>query len=112
MRKNIFINFITKDVFIDFIQLFSAIYFYLSGLISINEKIEKQKEVVAKAKVKYDATLDELKILMKKKQEMEGKELLDAFMNSDKSLDEIFAFMSGNRQKNEVRELIFQEVHK
>ena len=64
--------------------------------ISIDEKIEKQKEVVEKAKVKYDVTLDELKILMKKKQETEGKELLDAFMNSDKSLDEIIAFLSGN----------------
>jgi hypothetical protein len=66
--------------------------------ISIEEKIEKQKEVVAKAKMKYDATLDELKILMKKKQEMEGKELLDAFMNSDKCLDEILAFMSGDSE--------------
>ncbi len=63
--------------------------------VSIEEKIEKQKEVVAKAKVKYESALDELKILMKKKQELEGKELLDAFINSDKSLDEILAFMSG-----------------
>lgn len=64
--------------------------------ISIDEKIEKQKEVVAKAKVKFDAALNELKILTKKKQEMEGEELLGAFMNSDKSLDEILAFMNGN----------------
>lgn len=66
--------------------------------ISIEEKIDKQKEVVAKAKTKYDAALDELKILMKKKQEMEGKELLDAFVNSDKSLEEILAFMNGNSE--------------
>lgn len=64
--------------------------------ISIEEKIEKQKEVVAKAKGKYDTALDELKILMKKKQEMEGKELLEAFMNSEKSLEEILAFMKEN----------------
>lgn len=62
--------------------------------ISIEEKIEKQKEVVAKAKAKYDTALEELKILMKKKQEIEGKELLDAFVNSDKSLEEILAFMN------------------
>lgn len=66
--------------------------------ISIEEKIEKQKEVVAKAKVKYDVALNELKILMKKKQEMEGKELLDAFVNSDKNLDEILDFMNGNSE--------------
>jgi hypothetical protein len=29
---------------------------------------------------------------------MEGKELPDTFMNSDKSLDEILAFMSGNSE--------------
>jgi len=63
--------------------------------IPIDEKIERQKEVVAKAKDKYDAALNELKDLMKKKQDMEGKELLNEFANSDKSLDEIIAFMRG-----------------
>ena len=62
--------------------------------ISINEKIKKQKEVVAIAKDKYDAALNELNILVKKKQELQGKELLNAFVNSEKSLDEILAFMS------------------
>lgn len=62
--------------------------------ISIDEKIKRQKEVVATAKDKYDATLNELNILVKKKQELQGKELLNAFVNSEKSLDEILAFMS------------------
>jgi len=35
---------------------------------------------------------------MKKKQEIEGKELLDAFANSDKNLEEILAFMNGNKE--------------
>ncbi|HOJ12765.1 MAG TPA: hypothetical protein PK733_19545 [Clostridiales bacterium] len=65
--------------------------------ISIDEKIKKQKEVVATAKVKYDAAVNELNILIKKKQELQGKELLNAFVNSDKSLDEILAFMSGKK---------------
>jgi hypothetical protein len=34
--------------------------------ISIDEKIKKQKEVVAATKVKYDAVLNELNILGKK----------------------------------------------
>ena len=63
--------------------------------ISIDEKIARQKEVVSAAKDKYDSALDELNILMKKKQELQGKELLNAFVNSEKSLDEIIAFMSG-----------------
>ena len=62
---------------------------------SIDEKIMKQKEVVAATKDKYDAALNELNILVKKKQELQGKELLNAFVNSEKSLDEILAFMSG-----------------
>ena len=62
---------------------------------SIDEKIMKQKEVVAATKDKYDAALNELNILVKKKQDLQGKELLNAFVNSEKSLDEILAFMSG-----------------
>jgi hypothetical protein len=65
--------------------------------ISIEEKIERQKEVVATAKDKYDAALNELSILVKKKQDLQGKELLNAFVNSEKSLDEIIAFMSGKK---------------
>ena len=64
--------------------------------ISIDEKIAKQKEVVSAMKDKYDSALNVLNILMKKKQEIQGKELLNAFVNSNKSLDEILAFMSEN----------------
>lgn len=69
--------------------------------ISIDEKIKKQKEVVATAKDKYDAALNELNLLIKKKQDLQGKELLNAFVNSNKSLDEILAFMNGNYEDNE-----------
>ena len=69
--------------------------------IAIDEKIKKQKETVAIAKDKYEATLDELNLLIKKKQDLQGKELLNAFVNSDKSLDEILAFMGGKHENNE-----------
>jgi hypothetical protein len=36
---------------------------------------------------------------MKKKQEIQGKELLNAFVNSNKSLDEILAFMNENEDE-------------
>jgi len=65
--------------------------------ISIDEKIKKQKALVATAKDKYDTALNELNILIKKKQDLQGKELLNAFVNSDKSLDAILAFMSGEK---------------
>ena len=63
--------------------------------ISIDEKIEKAKEAVSLAKVKYDAALDELEKLMEKKDEMKKKELLTAITNSSKSYEEILAFVNG-----------------
>lgn len=69
--------------------------------IAIDEKIKKQKEVVAIAKDKYEAALDELNLLIKKKQDSQGKELLNAYVNSDKSLDEILAFMGAKHENNE-----------
>ncbi|MDY0256218.1 hypothetical protein [Gudongella oleilytica] len=67
--------------------------------ISIDEKISKQKEVVSQLKDKYDSALNELNVFMKKKQELQGKELLNAFVNTSKSLDEILAFMSENEDE-------------
>ena len=69
--------------------------------ITIDEKIKKQKEVIAISKDKYEAVLDELNLLIKKKQDLQGKELLTAFVNSDKSLDEILAYMGEKHENKE-----------
>lgn len=61
--------------------------------ISIDEKIERAKEVVSRAKGKYDAALDELEKLMVKKEEMKKEELMIAFMNSNRSYDEVMKFL-------------------
>ena len=61
--------------------------------ISIEEKIQQQKEVVSKAKDKYEAALDELEKLMKKRDELRNKELMNAFAASNKSYDEIMRFL-------------------
>ena len=66
--------------------------------LSIDEKIKRQKEVVIAIKDKYDAALKELNGLLKKKQDLQSKELLNAFVNSNKSLDKILAFMSGKSE--------------
>ena len=68
--------------------------------ISIDEKIKKQKDVVATSKDKYEAALNELNLLIKKKQDLQGKELINAFVNSDKSLDEMLAFMGWENEDN------------
>ena len=63
--------------------------------VSIDEKIQAQKEVVSKAKDKYEAALDELARLMKKRNELRNKEILDAFSASNKSYEEIMSFLKG-----------------
>jgi predicted component of type VI protein secretion system len=65
--------------------------------VSIDDKIARQKEAVAKARDKYEAALEDLKTLMDKKRDMEIKELI----NSEKSLDEILAFMNGEIEDQE-----------
>lgn len=68
--------------------------------VSIDIKIERQKQAVSAAKEKYETALEELNQLMKKRKELQSKELLKAFENSDKSLEEVVAFMTGET-KNE-----------
>ena len=64
--------------------------------ITIEEKIEKQKAVVSKAKDKYDAALNELEKLMSRRDELRRKELMEAFMKSDRTYDEIMEFLTGD----------------
>lgn len=61
--------------------------------ISIDEKINQQKQAVFRAKDKYDAAVAGLEELMKKRDELRSKELLEAFANSKKSFDEVMNFL-------------------
>ena len=62
---------------------------------SIDEKINQQKQVVFQAKDKYDAAVAELEKLMKKRDEVRQKELLNAFASSNKSFEEVMSFLRG-----------------
>ena len=61
--------------------------------ITIDEKIEKAQREVIKAKEKYEAAVNELKELQEKKKEIQSKELMTAFQESNRSYDEILAFL-------------------
>ena len=61
--------------------------------IGIDEKTERQKHVVSQAKDKYDAELTKLETLMKKRRELQKKELIDAFETSDRTLTEVQEFL-------------------
>ena len=56
---------------------------------SLDERIEKQEQIVSKSKEHYEAELNKLEQLMQKRNEQKKKELLKVVEESDKSIDEI-----------------------
>lgn len=63
--------------------------------ISIEELIVAQENAVSKAKIKYDQEVTKLKDLLAKKDEMRRKQLIVAVENSNRSYEEIMAFIQG-----------------
>ena len=68
---------------------------------TLDEKIEKAQAAVFQAKDKYDAAVEELNTLLKKKQELQKQELLKAIEASPRSYDEIMRFLSGESEPDE-----------
>ena len=61
--------------------------------ISIDDKINEQKQVVSRAKARYESALTELNDLMKKRDEIRNKQLLEAIASSNRSFEEILEFI-------------------
>ena len=61
----------------------------------LDVKIEQQKELLEKAKARYEAEKDALAELIKMRNELCREELMNAVINSDKSYEEILAFARG-----------------
>ena len=61
--------------------------------VTIEDKIAQAESLVIKTKDKYDAALEELNRLIKKKRELEGKELMRAYEKSGRSLQEVLEFL-------------------
>ncbi len=59
---------------------------------SLEAKIQKAEERVIKTGKTYNAACDELKALRDKKAAIENEELIQAFMKSNKTLEEAIAF--------------------
>lgn len=58
-------------------------------------KIEQQKEALEKAKAKYEAEKEALAELLKMRNELRKEGLMNAVINSNKSYEEILAFVQG-----------------
>lgn len=61
----------------------------------LDVKIEQQKELLEKAKARYEAEKDALAELIKMRNELRREELMNAVINSAKSYEEILAFVRG-----------------
>ncbi len=61
----------------------------------LDAKIEQQKEALEKAKARYEAEKEALAKLVKMRNELRKEELMNAVINSDKSYEEILAFVRG-----------------
>ena len=68
---------------------------------TIDDRIKKAEEAVIKTKEKYEAALEELNLLVKKKKEMESKELMKAFEKSKRSFEELIEFLGGTDDDTE-----------
>lgn len=62
--------------------------------IPIEEKIARQKEVVSRAKDRYDEALADLEALMRKRDEIKNKELIEAYIASGRSFEEVMEFLT------------------
>ena len=62
--------------------------------ITIDEKIQKQEEVVEKIKEKLQLEEEKLKEFKAKKEDVMKQELLEAISNSGKSMKEILDFVT------------------
>ncbi len=69
--------------------------------ITLDEKIEKAQAAVFQAKDKYDAAMEELNALQKKKKDLENKELLKLFEESPKTFEEVKAFLQVNQEQDD-----------
>ena len=66
---------------------------------TLDEKIELQKNVLEKAKVKYEAEKESLAELIKLRNEMRKEEIMEAVMKSKHTYAEIMAYIKGESEE-------------
>ena len=68
---------------------------------TLDEKIELQKNVLEKAKVKYEAEKESLAELIKLRNEMRKEEIMEAVIKSNHSYAEILAYIRGESEEGD-----------
>jgi hypothetical protein len=65
---------------------------------SLETKIEKQKEVLAKSKAKYEADKAEMLRLVKLRDSMQAEELMEAIAKSKYSIGDVIKMVKGKNK--------------
>ena len=68
---------------------------------SLDAKIEQQKSIMEKAKLKYEAEKEALAERIKLRNELRKDELMAAVIKSEHSYEEIMAFIKGDTSDDE-----------
>lgn len=71
------------------------------GIESLNRKIEKAEQNTSRTRAAYESATTEWKELPDKRAALKKDMVVKAIMKSDKTLDEILAFIGGERQEDE-----------
>ena len=69
--------------------------------ISIEDKIEKAQQKVISTKARYDASVAELRTLYDKRDAMRKDELMNAFIKSDRTYEEVLAYLQAGTADEE-----------
>lgn len=71
------------------------------GIETLNKKIEKAEQNVTRTHAAYEMAKAELKEQLDKRDALKREMVMKAILKSDKSLDEILAFIGGEKQDDE-----------
>lgn len=63
------------------------------SIASVESEIQKTEAEISALSQKYDKTAEKLKALREQKQEYENRQIIEAFRESGKSLDEVLIFL-------------------
>ena len=68
-------------------------------LSAIEIKIEKEKARVENMRLKYEAELEKLELLMERRDAIQSDELIAAISRSDKSFEEVMEFLGSGKKR-------------
>ena len=68
---------------------------------TIDEKIERLQDQALMYKKKYEETLEQVKVLMEKREQKQQEELIAKYLKSKKTFEQVMAFLDEEDKNNE-----------